>query len=129
MNLLFDLKEILYNNKDNEHEMRITVDSYEIKVELIYDPSNSEEFGKEETVLTIVYDTCVEFAYIPDKEYREKYIVADYGIDKLEAKLVYDIMSYLELNGSEISEYCNMLSLHDGERYKAKVNTKDDSGV
>ena len=126
MNLLFDLKEILYDNHDNEHEMRITVDPYEVRVELIYDPSASEKYGEEETVLTIVYESSLEFAYIPDKDYREKYIVGDYGIDKLEAKLVYDIMSYLELHGSEISELCNSLSLQDGKRYVQEVKIEDE---
>ena len=105
MNLLFDLKEILYDNRDNEHEMRITVDPYEIKVELLYDPELSEE------VLTILYNIGLGFAYT----------MKDYGIDTRESKLAYDIMSYLELHGAEISDFCDSISLHNCERYSQKV--------
>ena len=118
MNLLFDLKEILYDNKDNEHELRVTEDTFGVLVELIYDPSEYDY--EENTVLPIVYDALVGFAYIPDDEYRKKYNVNDYGVDKHEIKMVYDIMSYLEKNGKEICEYCNSISLASGNRFTIK---------
>ena len=101
MNLLFDLKEILLQDNDHEHDLRVSVDPYEVRVELIW----SEE-DNEKVVLPIVYDACLEFAYIPDKEYRTKYNIDTFGIDKLEAKLAFDIMSYLEFHGAEITQMC-----------------------
>lgn len=124
MNLLFDLKEILYDNKDNEHEMRITVDRFGVLVELIYDPDSDD--GEENIILPIYYDAVVEFAYIPDDQYRSKYNASDYGIDILEAKLVYDIMSYLQLHGDEIVQFCTSLSLEE-ERYKEfRIDNKEE---
>ena len=124
MNLLFDLKEILYDNKDLEHEMSVTVTPYEVKVELTYDPDQND--GNTETVLTIVYDNLVGFAYVPDDDYRKKYLVKDYGIYKLEAKLMYDIMSYLEAHGTEICEMGDMFGLYDREqRFKAEHSESD----
>lgn len=126
MNLLFDLKEILYDNKDLEHEMSVTVSPYEVRVELMYVCDASDGI---DTVLTIVYDTLVNFAYIPDKDYREKYIVKDYGIYKLEAKLVYDIMSYLETHGTEICEMCDMFGLYDREeKRRIKLEQPESDG-
>lgn len=101
MNLLFDLKEILTQDNDHEHSLRVSADPCEVRVELIW----SEE-DDEKVVLPIVYDACLEFAYIPDKEYRKKYNIDTFGIDKLEAKLAFDIMSYLELHGTEIIALC-----------------------
>ena len=119
MNLLFDLKEILYDNKDLEHEMSVTVTPNGVRVELIYP---SATYSEEDTILPIVYDNAVEFAYIPDKDYREKYIVNDYGIYKLETKLAFDIMSYLEAHGAEICEMCDMFGLYDREqKHKLKL--------
>lgn len=101
MNLLFDLKEILLQDDDHEHDLRVSADPYEVRVELIW----SEE-DDEKVVLPIVYDACLEFTYIPDKEYRAKYNIDTFGIDKLEVKLAFDIMSYLELHGAEITQMC-----------------------
>ena len=121
MNLLFDLREILYDNKDKEHEMRIIVDFFKVQVELIYNTAETND--EEKMVIPIVYDTCMEFAYIDDKQYRERYHNEDdYGIVKDEAKLIYDIMSYLELHGKEIGEYCQMLGFDcEGNRYEQKI--------
>lgn len=127
MNLLFDLKEILYDNKDLEHEMSVTVTPYEVRVELTYDPEQND--GSTETVLTIVYDNLVGFAYVPDDDYRKKYLVKDYGIYKLEAKLMYDIMSYLEAHGTEICEMCDMFGLYDREeKHRLKLEQAESDG-
>lgn len=126
MNLLFDLKEILYDNKDLEHEMSVMVTPYEVRVELRCAYNCVEDT---DTVLTIVYDNRVGFAYVPDKDYREKYIVKDYGVDKLEAKLTYDIMSYLEAHGTEICEMGDMLGLYDREeKHRIKLEQAESDG-
>jgi hypothetical protein len=114
MNLLLDLKEILYKNNDKEHEMRIIVEPHKVKVELIYNQEeiNCNDYSKQaiihkQAIIPIVYNCSMEFAYIQDIRYREN----AYEIYFDEIKLCYDIMSYLELHGKEIIEYCNMLSL------------------
>ena len=114
MNLLSDLQKILYDNNDKEHEMRITVDWYEVKVELIYNPELTDM--NEETVIPIVFDCMESFAYIPDNEYRKKFNVGDFGLDSHEIKIIHEIMSYLELHGKEITDFCYKYSLLSREK-------------
>lgn len=121
MNLLFDLKEILYDNNDTEHELRISVDPYEVKVELIYQEMTKDAY---EICIPIVYNLAMGFAYIPDDEYREKYIVEDYGITCSETKIIYDIMSYLEMHGQEICAFCDMLGL-DGRQEAIRIRKEN----
>ena len=121
MNLLFDLREILYDNKDKEHEMRIIVERFKVQVDLIYNPNETND--EEVMVIPIVYDPVLEFAYVDDEQYRKNYHNEDgYGIVKDEAKLIYDIMSYLELHGNEIWEFCRSLGIDDeGNRYEKTI--------
>ena len=110
MNILQDLRNILIKNDDHEHAFRVTVDPHQISVELIWSEDDDEN-----VILPIVYEYCVEFAYIPDKEYRSKYNVSDFGIDKLEVKLALDIINYLELHGTEIIETCCVIERQPDE--------------
>lgn len=136
MNLLLDLKEILYKNNDKEHEMRIIVEPHGVKVDLIYNQEetnyNEQAVSHNRVIIPIVYNCSTEFAYIHDIRYLEN----AYEMYFDEIKLCYDIMSYLELHGKDIAEYCHMLSLDnrdlttcDGRRGCGKCcenNTEDD---
>lgn len=102
MNILKDIKEILIRNRDKEHHLKIEVSWDGVTVYLEYDPEIVEK-----CVIPIRYETLEEFAYIPDKEYRDKYNPNDYGIDLREITLIKEIMEYLESHSTEINELCN----------------------
>lgn len=102
MDLLKDIKDILKNDK--EHNLKIEVDCYSIKVYLEYDPENNCD---EKTIIPIEYTTLEEFAYIPNEEYCEKFNVDDYGLDLHEITLIKEIMEYLESHREEIKELCS----------------------
>jgi hypothetical protein len=103
MDLVADLKDIMIKNNDKEHNLKVEVDNMGVKVFLDYDPDGNYE---EKTMIPIEYTTCEEFAYIPDSEYREKFIVNDYGMDLHEITLIKDIMQYLEDHKEEIGKLC-----------------------
>src|SRR5574344_556905 len=103
MDLFRDIVEILKNDK--EHHLKIVVDSYEVSIFLEYDPS--QEYS-DKVVIPITYTTLEEFAYIPDDKYREMFNADDFGIDKTEIKIIYDIMDYLESHKKEINEICEL---------------------
>lgn len=102
MDLLKDIKNILKDDK--EHNLKIEVDSYSIKVYLQFDP---ELLFSENIVIPIEYTTIEEFAYIPDDEYRKKFNVNDYGLDLCEITLIKEIMEYLESHKEEIAKLCS----------------------
>jgi len=103
LNILQDIKEILIKNKDKEHHLKIEISWDSVTVYLEYDP---EKDFDEKSIIPIRYETLEEFAYIPDKEYREKYNPDDYGIDLKEIILIKEIMKYLESHSTEIDELC-----------------------
>lgn len=120
MNLIKDLKNIIKD--DTEHFLEINVAWDGVRVYLDYDPNTEFE---EKYVIPIYYDTVEQFAYIPDDEYRKKYNKdgsLDYGIDSHEAKLIYEIMEYLETYGDEIKELCSELDFQERERCKGGDN-------
>lgn len=103
LNILQDIKEILIRNKDKERHLKIEVSWDGVTVHLEYDP---EKDFNEKNIIPIRYETLEGFAYIPDKEYREKYNPDDYGIDLKEIILIKEIMEYLESHSTEIDELC-----------------------
>ena len=102
MNLLQDIKDILKDDK--EHNLKIEVSQFGVKILLDYDPGNDYE---EKIILPIEYTTLEEFAYIPDDEYRKMYNANDYGIDLPEIILAKNIMEYLESHKEEIHDLCS----------------------
>lgn len=102
MNLLEDIKAIVKNDK--EHNVKVEVDCMGVKVYLDYDPDKNFE---EKCVIPIEFDTLMEFAFIHDSEYREKFNPNDYGIELNEIVLIKEIMEYLESHKKEICELCN----------------------
>lgn len=103
LNILQDIKEILIRNKDKEHHLKIETSWDGVMVYLEYDPE--KEFD-EKCVIPIRYDTLDDFAYIPDREYKNMYNPNDYGMDLKEIILIKEIMEYLEKNSAEINELC-----------------------
>lgn len=101
MNLLKDIRDILKN--DREHNLKIEVDCYTVRVYLECDPELSFD---ETIIIPIEYTTIEEFAYIPDDEYRKKFNVDDFGLDLNEITLIKEIMEYLESHKEEIAELC-----------------------
>lgn len=115
MDLLKDIKDILKNDK--EHNLKIEVNCYSVKVYLEYDP---EMNFMEKVIIPIEYTTIEELAYIPDDDYREKFNVDDLGLDLHEITLIKEIIEYLESHREEIRELCNGYSWEDRE-----VNKED----
>ena len=111
MNLLEDIKKIVKNDK--EHNVKVEVDDMSVKVYLDYDPENTWD---EKTIIPIEYNTLDEFAFIPDREYREKFIVDDFGIDLHEIALVKKIMEYLEAHKEDIDKLCGGYSWEERNR-------------
>ena len=107
MDLLNDIKKILFKHNDKEHHLEISISWDTIKVYLTYDPAH--DFS-EDVIIPIYYDTLEEFAYIPDNKYREKFNPGDFGIDSSEIKIINEIMQYLESHKKEINDlvdgYC-----------------------
>ena len=111
MNLLEDIKKIV--NNDKEHNVKIEVNDMGVKVYLDYDPENTCE---EKTIIPIEYSILDEFAFIPDDEYREKFIIDDFGIDLHEITLIKEIMEYLEAHKEEIDKLCSGYSWEERNR-------------
>lgn len=103
MDILKDIRDILIENKDTEHMLKIVVDWSGVSVYLDYDPEKDFE---EQCVIPIRYEVLDGFAYIPDDEYREKFKTNDYGIEYNEIVLIKEIMEYLESHKNEIHDLC-----------------------
>lgn len=111
MDLLHDLQNILISNKDDWHELDITVTPYEVKVILRRDPL---EYSQQKDVeIPIVYDVLCGFVCIPDGLYRELFNIDDeqFGINIDEIKIIYEIMNYLESNNAAIEELCDGMGM------------------
>ena len=103
MDILKDIRDILIKHKDNEHMLKIEVDWSGVTVYLDYDPNKNFE---ENCVIPIKIDAFEGFAYIPDREYKEKFNPTDFGIDYKEIVLIKEIMEYLENHKEEIDDLC-----------------------
>lgn len=101
MNLLKDIKKIV--GKDKEHNLKIEIDGWRIRILLDYDPEDKME---ENCMIPIEYDVFEQFAYIPDDAYRKMFKPCDYGIDSHEISMIKSIMEYLEKHSDEISDLC-----------------------
>lgn len=120
VDLFKDIAAIMKNDK--EHHLKIVVEQYEVSVYLEYDP---EQEYNEKIVIPIKFTTVEEFAYIPDDEYRKMFNPNDFGIDKTEIKLIYEIMDYLEKHGKEICEICDKYNWEN--RLKTYIINKEKS--
>ena len=103
MDILKDIRNILIRNKDKERMLKIVVDWSGVAVYLDNDPKKDFE---EQCVIPIQYDTLDGFAYIPDREYREKFHPNDFGIEYEDIVLIKEIMEYLESHSKEINDLC-----------------------
>ena len=118
MDLIKDISDILVNHGDVEHNVKISIDSLKIEVDLEYDPDFNYDSNM---IIPIVYDFCNEMCYIPDDKYREMYRENTVGIDLPEIIIIKDIMEYLQEHGRELE---NMSDFLDGESRYNKSHKK-----
>lgn len=119
MNLLKDIKKFLKD--DNEHQLKIEIDGWRVRVVLDYDPSNEYE---ENMLIPIEFDCMEQFAYIPHDELIKMYKPNDYGIDAHEISIIHNIMKYLESHSNEICELCEGFLWEDRKRKKDEESEK-----
>lgn len=115
MNLLSDIKDFLKD--DNDHNLKIEIDSYGITIYLIYDPEIKD---CQDVVIPIHYTTIEEFCYIPHDDYCEVFNPNDFGIDRTEIHLISKIMDYLDEHKKEINELCNGYDITERQNWKEK---------
>lgn len=122
MNLLKDLKSFLKD--DAEHQLKIEIDGFRVKVFLDYDPSNEYE---ENMVIPIEFDCYEQFAYIPHDEFIKTYKASDYGVDAHEISIIHNIMKYLESHTDEICKLCEGFLWGDRECAKKKEDDNNNA--
>lgn len=107
INLVEDIKKLVRN--DREHNVKIEIDTYGIKIYLAYD---SERIYEENAIIPIEYTLLEEFAFISDSDYRKMFNPTDFGINLNEIRLIHNIMEYIESNKEEINKLCLGLDLN-----------------
>lgn len=126
MDILQDIKNILIKNKDKAHNLKIEASSLGVMVYLCCDYGyDYSQDRKEDFTIPIYFDNVEQFAYIPNKEYREKYSEEDlFGIDLQEITLIKEIMEYLEAHSNDINKLCYGFCWDDRECIEDnKINT------
>ena len=104
MDILSDIKNILIDCDDRDHNLKINIEQSSITVYLDYDPY---ENYRELCMIPIRCDVSKGIAYIPHDEFKKLFNVESGGIELEELDLVKKIMEYMTNNMKSIKAICD----------------------